>query len=526
MCSEPKDLGKLQKCIAPVTSADLFKSPDVLQQPRSKFDLHRFLSREARVRQPSSLKAGAAGLASHVISLSTGRPSPDTYPFLNLHFSAVHPSAPVAIKNAYISEPSNGEIQTARLDRENPEAAIDLSIALSYGYSLGHEQLIQFLTTHVSHVHAPPYSDWEVCLTVGNTSALEIALRNFTNPGDYILVEEYTYSGTIEAAKALGVKLVPVRMDHNGICPQSLELMLSSWVSSNTGASKPRILYTIPTGQNPTGTTQPLERREAVLEVAEKHDLLVVEDDPYYYLQFPRANQKSRVTLLPSYLSLCTTGRVMRLDSTSKIVAPGLRLGWLTAPKAVAGTFQASHDLGIVHPSGLSQSIAYMLLSELWGHSGFERWLWNLASLYHHKAMVMMGALDRYLGSYPLRNVCSWTEVEAGMFVWLRVDCSACPRAACKAGGASDGDALCLQIEDEIYQAALQNGVLCCKGSFFRAVCPNRSSFQGMASYENGEFSPMSSFFRLTFASVDNEDLVRAISLLADAVKKVLGLGL
>lgn len=500
-----EDIGHLQKVLAPVTSADLFKSDGLLQRPRSTFDISGLLSNEARLRQPSSLKAGSAGLGKNIISLATGRPSSASYPFESLDLEFLDPSP----------DGHEQEKQTTHciISRDDLSDSIDLSTALSYGYSLGHEQLIQFLTTHISFLHNPPYADWEVCLSCGNTSALEIALRNFTNPGDAILVEEYTYSGAIEAAKPLRLKLIPVPMDEHGLCPISLEEILLTWQDKHPDIAKPRVIYTIPTGHNPTGLTQPTRRRHEVLEVVERHELLLIEDDPYYYLQFPKTASTSCQALLPSYLSLCASGRVLRLDSTSKVLAPGLRLGWLTGPKSTIETFQASHDLGVVHPSGLSQAAVFKLLSQAWGHNGFFRWLHNLSQWYHNKARAAENALALYLGAADLSQICSWRHIEAGMFLWLKIDCTNHP--IWQKLVSEDRSVVLMQIEDAIYRDVLEEGVVCCKGSFFNVLGEELGS-------ERKVCLPLI-HFRLTFACVDASDLGTAIEILSKAITASFG---
>lgn len=514
------DLGTLQKTLAPITTADLFKDGCYSDKPKAYINIGRFLSREGRVRQPSSLKASAAEFGEGVISLSTGRPLPETYPFERMEFAYSSPkSVTVQETNGHVA---NRIERGATVQREDPSASIDLSVALSYGYNLGSEQLIQYLTTHVSHVHSPPYSDWEICLTIGNTSALEIAFRNFTDPGDFVLVEEYTYSGMIEAAKALGLILFPVAMDADGINPESMDRILSKWDQSHLGKPKPKVLYTIPTGHNPTGITQPRHRRLEILNVAEKHDILIIEDDPYYYLHFSQAQGKGFLSL-PSYLSLSTTGRVIRLDTTSKILAPGLRLGWLTAPKAIVETFQAAHDLGIVHPSGVSQLVVYKLLSETWGHDGFLQWLNGLASTYQGKATAMLHAMEKELHTGSLADICSWSDVQAGMFIWLKIDCNGSSKISQTLINTEARDQALLDIEHSIYAEALKAGVLCCKGSFFRAPTPICSSSEGQSPDALGR--PLDNkeaivFLRLTFASAEAPTLVEAIKRLGMALRE------
>jgi aromatic amino acid aminotransferase I len=517
-----QDLGKLKKTLAPITTADFFKASWYSNLSKSGINVDRFLGREGRVRQPSSLKASASGLGKDVISLSTGRPLPDTFPFDGMEFVYPSPSP-----TAWIDQGPNIDFRGSQekenkgrvfIHKQDPSASIDLSIALSYGYSLGSEQLIQYLTTHVSHVHSPPYSDWEICLTAGNTQALETALRNFTDRGGLVLVEDYTYSGMIEAATALGLVLVPVPMDTDGLNPDSLDKILSTWDLLHPGKPAPRVLYTIPTGHNPTGITQPRHRRQEILKVADKHDILIIEDDPYYYLYFQQIHAKSSFPGLPSYLSLSTTGRVIRLDSTSKILAPGLRLGWLTASKAIVQTFQAAHDLGIVHPSGLSQLVVYKLVSDTWGHDGFLQYLDILARTYRDKSTAMLQAMERELGRGLLADICSWGKIHAGMFVWLRIDCT---KSLEISGTLMDRERRYLSLadmEDRIYTEALKEGVLVCKGSFFRTptltICPDVVGNHGHSS----DMESVAVFLRLTFASADVADLVKAVERLRTAL--------
>ncbi|OAP60513.1 hypothetical protein AYL99_05515 [Fonsecaea erecta] len=523
-----KDLGTLQRTLGPITTADLFKADCYGQKSKSGIDVRKFLSREGRIRQPSSLKASVGELGEDMISLGTGRPSPDTYPFERMEFAYSLPNASAwAAPPSVKSNSSEGQQGSAVVRKQDPSASMDLSIALSYGYSLGSEQLIQYLTTHVSHVHGPPYSDWEICLTGGNTPAMETAFRNFADPGDFILVEEYTYSGMIEAATALGLNMVPVEMDEDGLTPRSLDNILSTWNELQPGKPTPRLLYTIPTGHNPTGITQPRHRRQEILDVAEKHDIMILEDDPYYYLLFPHSWSDSETPALPSYLSLSQTGRVMRLDSTSKILAPGLRLGWLTAPKAIVETFQAAHDLGFIHPSGLSQLAVYKLVSETWGHAGFLHWLKALAGNYQEKAAVILNSMKIELGRGVLADVCSWSDIRAGMFIWLKVDCRRLVDMSRTPMDAEARHKALLSIEDRIYMEGLKEGVLACKGSHFRApalTCNGVSRSNGqlvdgpgrsLAEDENAVF------FRLTFASAGEASLVTAVGRLGLALRKI-----
>ncbi|KAF7596862.1 hypothetical protein BBP40_011907 [Aspergillus hancockii] len=182
-------------------------------------------------------------------------------------------------------------------------------------------------------------------------AALEIAYRIFCNRGELVLAEKYTYPAAIEAAGLVGVRFEGVEMDGEGLRADSLHEILKGWDSCQ--GPKPHLLYTVPTGQNPTGTTQSAERRQAIYNIAEEHDLIIIEDDPYYFLRMGvyQPGQETFVkpsSELPSYLSLDRSGRVVRLDSTAKVLAPGLRAGWVTANAHIIEKFIAYQEITTV----------------------------------------------------------------------------------------------------------------------------------------------------------------------------------
>jgi aromatic amino acid aminotransferase I len=189
----------------------------------------------------------------------------------------------------------------------------------------------------------PKYADWGCALSVGSTSALEQTFRIFCERGDYILSEEYTFASAVETAAPLGLKFLGVGFDDQGMLPESLDEILSGWDAEARGARKPFVLYTVPSGQNPTGYTQLLPRRQAIYKIAQKHDLYIIEDEPYYFLQMQKYTGKDAPdppppasvedfldSLIPTYVSLDVDGRVMRQDSFSKVISPGTRVGWIT----------------------------------------------------------------------------------------------------------------------------------------------------------------------------------------------------
>lgn len=252
-----------------------------------------------------------------------------------------------------------------------------------------------------------------------------------TTRGDYILTENYTFCSAVETASPMGLKCIGCPMDSEGIVPKILDAALDNWdPSAHNNAAKPWLLYTIPTGQNPTGATQSEQRRHEIYKVAQKHDLYIIEDEPYYYLQMqpytgpsnpdappPSSHEEFLHQLVPSYLSMDTDGRVMRLDSFSKVIAPGTRTGWITASEQIVERFVRHSEISTQNPSGISQLVLFKLLEEAWGHAGYFEWLINLRMEYTGRRDIICEACERYLPG----EVTEWSPPMAGMFVSLHI---------------------------------------------------------------------------------------------------------
>ncbi|THC87818.1 hypothetical protein EYZ11_012732 [Aspergillus tanneri] len=412
----------IPKGVAPATSSDMFKSPICYTKPKAKRWDH-LLSLEARSRNMSTLKGAAQYLKiPGLISLGGGLPSPEYFPFEEL--SVKVPTPPGFSPEE--TRKSGTVLHGGKSDIRQGKSLYDLEIALNYGQATGSPQLLRFVTEHTELIHKPPYADWQCCLTAGSTFAWDTALRLFCERGDYILMEEYTFSSAQETATPLGVKVAPIQMDEQGLLPESLDELLSNWDEAARGARKPFVLYTIPTGQNPTGATQLIERRKEVYKVAQKHDVYIVEDEPYYFLQMqpytgadaepvpPPANHDEFVkSLIPSYLSLDVDGRVLRLESFSKVIAPGSRVGWVVGSEQIVERFTRTCENSSQNPSGISQLVLFKLLEEQWGHSGYLDWLINLRLEYTGRRDSIVRACEKHLP----REVASWNPPAAGMFV-------------------------------------------------------------------------------------------------------------
>jgi aromatic amino acid aminotransferase I len=504
--------------VAAFSSSDMFKSPSCFKKPKAKRWDHR-INLESSSRKGSSLKGAAQHLKKPgLISLGGGLPSNDYFPF-----EQISVKIPVPPHFSEAETAASGEIRTAgKYDIREGKSLYDLSISLNYGQSTGSAQLLRFVTEHTEIVHNPPYSDWACSLTSGSTSALEMAFRMFCTRGDYMLTEEYTFATAVETAQPLGIHIASVKADAEGLLATDLDYVLSTWDVSTRGGPKPFLLYTVPTGQNPTGATQSLERRKAIYAIAEKHDLYIIEDEPYYFLQMePYQSSSTQIgtasrhsqpkfelttsanflsALIPSYLSFDTSGRVLRLDSFSKIIAPGTRTSWITATAQIIERFVRHHEVSTQNPSGISQIILYKLLDEAWGHKGFLEWLMFIRAEYTARRDIIVNACETELP----REVCSWTPPGAGMFFWIKINWHRHPKFNTQDRSAK----ALLAIEDKIFLAAVEKGVLCSKGSWFRA--------------QRGTDTEM--FFRTTFAAASSGDIAEAMKRFGEALREEFGL--
>ncbi|KAJ2373229.1 hypothetical protein H4S02_008931, partial [Coemansia sp. RSA 2611] len=394
-------------------------------KPHSK-DLSSLFTEATKCRRNSPLKSLLKYMQADpsLLSLGAGLPHPDTFPFISVTATVAE-----AGKSAVDATARHDDVSiTAR----GPTAATEgLERFLQYGNGRGMPSYAKFAQEHTERVHSPIYDDWDVVVSAGNTDAFVKALMLFCQSGDTLIVDEWTYPAIIETVGPMNIGLAPVQMDGEGIVPAALDALCSNWsTAKGADAPRPRVAYMIPTAQNPTGATMSMQRKQAIYAVAKKHDLVIIEDDPYYYLQFgdyrpadeaadpeDRHSDLPGVTgLIPSLLSMDTDGRVIRLDSFSKILAPGLRCGWITAPKYMTDKIQFHNETSVQQPAGLSQAIVSKLVNESWGHEGWER---HLVQIQRDYAMRR----DRFveLCLKHLKGKVEFTVPSAGMFLWFRV---------------------------------------------------------------------------------------------------------
>ncbi|DBB01726.1 TPA: hypothetical protein ACH3X1_000351 [Trebouxia sp. C0004] len=289
------------------------------------------LSSAGKARNPGSLNT--------VLESYSEQPADDRIP---LHGGLPHPDAfPIAQLSVKLKSGASLTIDKADLASQNVQY-------------LGLPQLQEWTQEHVSLQHKPP-GPFQVLISNGSNHAIEIMTDLLLERGDSILVEEYTYFYMVDSVLPVkGYHAVPLKMDNQGICPRYLRKVLEE--RAVTG-QVPRVLYTVPTGQNPTGIVTPLGRKREVYGLCQEFGITIIEDDAYYYLQYPslQGAVPGLQQLVPSYLSIDTDSRVVRLDSWSKVLAPGLRLGWVTGHPDVVDLMGLALHASLNGPPGISQ---------------------------------------------------------------------------------------------------------------------------------------------------------------------------
>uniref|UniRef100_A0A8C5WYD9 Kynurenine/alpha-aminoadipate aminotransferase, mitochondrial n=1 Tax=Laticauda laticaudata TaxID=8630 RepID=A0A8C5WYD9_LATLA len=328
-----------------------------------------------------------------LISLAGGAPNSNTFPFK---------TATIVIKDE-----TRVEIKEELMKR-----------ALQYSASAGIPELLSWLKDLQKTVHNPPTVDYspqegqmEMCITTGSQEGLCKVFEMLINPGDNILLDAPTYPGTLAALRPLGCNIINVPSDQHGMIPKALKEVLSRWDAEDVKKLKndmPKFLYTIPNGGNPTGASLTTERKKEIYQLARQYDFLIIEDDPYYFLQFNKP-------WAPTFLSMDIDGRVIRTDSFSKILSSGLRIGFLTGPKPLIDRVILHIQVSTMHTSTFTQLMIFQLLQQ-WGLNGFLDHVDSVVDFYKQQRDVMLNAADKWL-----KGLADWHIPAAGMFLWIKI---------------------------------------------------------------------------------------------------------
>ena len=280
--------------------------------------------------------------------------------------------------------------------------SVEGSRSLQYGMTEGYTPLREMIARHTSRLGISVTSD-NIMITSGSQQALDLLGKIFINHGDRILVESPTYLGAMQAWNIYGAEYVTTRSDDDGLVTDEMESAL------RTG---PKFIYVLPNFQNPTGVTLPLNRRRRLVELADHYGVPIVEDDPYGQLRY-EGEHIAAVEVLDSQMKhdgCCYTGNVIYLSTFSKILAPGIRLGWVVAPPEVIQKMVQAKQGTDLHTATFNQIVAYEV-----SRGGFlDQHILKINATYRERRDVMIEALSEHMP-----DAVRWTHPQGGLFLWV-----------------------------------------------------------------------------------------------------------
>ena len=301
--------------------------------------------------------------------------------------------------------------------------------ALQYSTTEGYGPLREWVSAHLGKRGVRVAPD-QVLMTCGSQQGIDLVAKVLLDAGDVVLVENPSYLAALQAFGSYEASLVPVDSDDQGMRVESLERLIVE--------HRPKLLYIVTDFHNPKGTRLSLERRHALVKLAQKHRLLVLEDNPYGELRF-------RGEALPSLAALDEEGVVIHLGTFSKTLAPGMRIGWAVGPRELVRSFTVAKQAADLHTATLSQRAAARLLA----HFDYEAHLGQLRATYGERCQTMQESLQAHMPAGT-----RWTHPDGGMFTWVQL-----PQGV-------DGDAL--------LPRALEQRVAFVPGSTFFAANPRK----------------------------------------------------
>lgn len=303
-----------------------------------------------------------------VVSLSAGNPAPEAFPAKEL---------------AEIS---------ARLFEENPVSV------LQYSVTEGYTPLRTYLKKYMLEKYGIGRDFDDIIITSGAQQVMDLATKSLCNSGDIVICEAPSFIGSLNSFRSYGAKLVGVPVESDGMNTEALENALKN--NANV-----KFIYTIPNFQNPSGVTMSLEKRKKVYELAREYGVLIIEDNPYGDLRYSGED-------IPAIKSFDEDGIVIYSGSFSKVISPGIRVGWTVAPAPVVQKMVVCKQGEDVHTNIWSQMLAYEFITKY----DFEAHLSKLRSLYRKKAKFAMDLLDKYLA-----DKITYDKIDGGLFIWCRL---------------------------------------------------------------------------------------------------------
>ncbi|MCL1793179.1 MAG: PLP-dependent aminotransferase family protein [Oscillospiraceae bacterium] len=297
-----------------------------------------------------------------VISFAAGNPSPDAFPVEQIK-------------------------EISQIIYENMPVP-----ALQYGISEGYAPLIEKVRLRIKEKFNIGGKNDATLIVSGGQQGIDLTGKVMCNEGDAVICERPSFVGAINSFKANGAKPVQIDMESDGTLEKAL--------AENKNA---KIIYLIPTFQNPSGSTMPLKKRKSILETAKKYGAVILEDNPYGELRFGGEE-------VPTIKSMDTDGVVVYCSSFSKIIAPAIRVGYLIAPKEIAGKIVVAKQGSDVHTNMYFQILCDLFMEKFDIDAHIEK----IRALYKEKCMLMLDEMHKKFDSLGIK----YTSPEGGLFLW------------------------------------------------------------------------------------------------------------
>ena len=366
---------------------------------------------------------------------------------------------------------AGGFPDSAMFDVQGISAAVNTALqtepgaALQYGATEGFQPLREQLSAFMAQKGAKDVAPDQLIVTTGSQQALDLLGKTLVDPGSKAIVEGPTFLATIQCFRLYGADLVSAPVDGDGVQVDKLEQLIVE--------HRPRFVYLIPTFGNPSGAMLSLARRKRVLELAVKYQTLIIEDDPYGDLYFDAPPPPSLLALTPEVPG--SRDWLVHCGSLSKVLSPGLRVGWMVAPAALLAKATMCKQFSDAHTSTFAQATAAQYLAG--GH--MPATLARVRQVYGQRARTMTDALRSELG-----DAIDFVAPQGGLFVWARLT---------GAGGK-------LKDGAELAKRAIEQGVAFVPGAPFYCANPDLSTL------------------RLSFATVGDDKIREGIGRLARAL--------
>lgn len=325
----------------------------------------------------------------------------------------------------------------------NAALATEPGGALQYGATEGYSPLREQLAAFMQNKGCKDVTPEGLIVTTGSQQALDLLGKTLINPGDKVIVEGPTFLATIQCFRLYGAELISAPIDADGVQTDALEKLIAE--------HKPRFVYLIPTFGNPSGALLGLARRKKVLELAVKYQILVVEDDPYGDLYFGAAPPPSMLALSDAVSG--SRELLAYCGSLSKVLSPGLRVGWMVAPARLLANATMCKQFSDAHTSTFAQATAAQYLRA----GRMPATLAHVRKVYAERAYTMCTALKRELG-----DAIEFVQPQGGLFVWARL--------TGKGGKVHDGNTFA--------KRAIEKGVAFVPGTPFFCANPDHSTLR------------------------------------------------